>query len=75
VYANFTDDIIYMERDFDEGVVVVTFHPQVSGRGHRLLALERWIDQLAAMGLRFERCDAVAQQVKEGRTFGTYQPH
>ena len=74
VYANFTDDLIYMERDFAEGVAVVTFHPQVSGRGHRLLALERWIDQLLAMGLRFERCDVVAQQVKDGRRFGAYQP-
>jgi hypothetical protein len=74
VYANFTDDIVYMERDFDEGVAVITFHPQVSGRGHRLLALERWIDQLAAMGLRFARCDAVARQVKEGRAFGAYRP-
>jgi hypothetical protein len=63
-----------MERDFDEGVAVVTFHPQVSGRGHRLLALERWIDRLVAMGLRFERCDVVAQQVKNGHTFGTYHP-
>ena len=74
VFANFTDDIVYMERDFDEGVAVITFHPQVSGRGHRLLALERWIDQLITMGLRFDRCDAVARQIREGRTFGTYQP-
>jgi peptidoglycan/xylan/chitin deacetylase (PgdA/CDA1 family) len=74
VYANFTDDIVYMERDFDQGVAVITFHPQVSGRGHRLLALERWIDQLTEMGLRFDRCDTVAKQVKEGRKFGTYQP-
>jgi peptidoglycan/xylan/chitin deacetylase (PgdA/CDA1 family) len=74
VYANFTDDVAYMERDFEAGVAVVTFHPQVSGRGHRLLALERWIDQLLARGLRFERCDAVAAQVKEGRAFGVYRP-
>jgi peptidoglycan/xylan/chitin deacetylase (PgdA/CDA1 family) len=75
VYANFTDDILYMERDFAEGVAVITFHPQVSGRGHRLLALERWIDQLAGMGLRFERCDVVVQQVRDGHVFGRYRPH
>jgi hypothetical protein len=74
VYANFTDDILYMERDFVEGVAVITFHPQVSGRGHRLLGLERWIDQLLSLGLRFERCDTVAQQFKDGHPFGRYQP-
>lgn len=74
VYANFTDDIVYMERDFVEGVAVVTFHPQVSGRGHRLLALERWIDELMDMGLRFERCDVVAREFRDGHQFGMYQP-
>jgi hypothetical protein len=53
---------------------VITFHPQVSGRGHRLLALERWIDQLLALGLRFERCDAVARQFAAGQAFGSYRP-
>lgn len=74
VYANFTDDILFMERDFVEGVAVVTFHPQVSGRGHRLLALERWIDELMDRGLRFERCDAVARQFRDGHRFGVYEP-
>lgn len=74
VYANFNDDITYMERDFVEGVAIITFHPQVSGRGHRLLALERWIDDLMDRGLRFERCDVVAREFREGHQFGVYQP-
>ena len=68
------DDIVYMERDFVEGVAVVTYHPQVSGRGHRLLALERWIDALVSAGLRFERCDAVARQFRDGHKFCVYRP-
>jgi peptidoglycan/xylan/chitin deacetylase (PgdA/CDA1 family) len=40
LYANWTADAAYMLRDFEEGVMTVTLHPQVSGRGHRLLALE-----------------------------------
>jgi hypothetical protein len=46
----------------------------VSGRGHRYLALERFIDELLARGLRFDRCDTVAQEFKNGHRFGVYQP-
>jgi peptidoglycan/xylan/chitin deacetylase (PgdA/CDA1 family) len=74
VYKNFTDDVIYMDRDFEEGVVNLTCHPFVSGRGHRFLALERFIDDMLARGLRFERCDTVAQRFKGGRRFGAYRP-
>lgn len=74
VFENWTADIDYMLRDFDDGVAVVTFHPQVSGRGHRLLALERWIDELIAKGLAFSRMDRIAEQFLEGRRFGVYRP-
>jgi peptidoglycan/xylan/chitin deacetylase (PgdA/CDA1 family) len=74
VYKNFLDDVVYMERDFTEGVMNLTCHPFVSGRGHRFLALERFIDEVQGMGVRFERCDTVAQQFKEGHTFGVYNP-
>src|SRR5947209_9508911 len=74
VYQNFTDDVLYMDRDFEEGVVNLTCHPFVSGRGHRYLALERFIDEMLGRGLRFERCDTVAQRFKEGHRFGLYKP-
>lgn len=74
VYQNFMDDVLYMDRDFEEGVVNLTCHPFVSGRGHRYLALERFIDELLARGIRFERCDTVAQQFKDGHRFGVYTP-
>lgn len=74
VYQNVMDDVAYMERDFEDGVVNLTCHPFVSGRGHRYLALERFIDDLMARGLRLERCDTVAQQFKNGHRFGTYKP-
>lgn len=74
VYQNFLDDVVYMERDFEEGVVNLTCHPFVSGRGHRFLALETFIDELLARGVRFERCDTVAQKFKDGHRFGVYKP-
>jgi peptidoglycan-N-acetylglucosamine deacetylase len=39
VFRNWTEDIAYMVRDFTDGVLVFTFHPQVIGRGHRMLGL------------------------------------
>ena len=74
VFKNWTDDVAYMLRDFVDGVLVVTFHPQVIGRVHRMLGLERWLDELLRMGIVFERLDRVAEQFLEGRTYGKYSP-
>lgn len=74
VFGNFLDDVRYMLRDFDDGVCVITLHPQVIGRGHRLLGLERFIAQLRDMGVAFERMDHVAGQFKGGRQYGAYRP-
>lgn len=74
VFRNWTDDIRYMERMIDHGVFTVTFHPQVSGRGHRLLALEGWLDSLIERGLRFSRMDAVAESFNNGAELGVWRP-
>jgi len=74
VFENWVEDVAYMVRDFDDGVVTMTFHPEVTGRGHRLLGLERMIDRLFALGVRFERCDRVVAQWLAGRAYGAYRP-
>lgn len=74
VFANWTDDVRYMLRDFEDGVLVATFHPQVTGRGHRILGLEAWIRELQALGVQFGRLDHVAQAFLDGRRFGRYRP-
>ena len=61
VFGNFLDDVRYMVREEPEGVCVITFHPQVIGRGHRLLGLESFIEDVAALGVAFRRCDDVAR--------------
>ncbi|HZU17573.1 MAG TPA: polysaccharide deacetylase [Candidatus Dormibacteraeota bacterium] len=73
VFGNWLDDVRYMLRDFDDGVCVLTFHPQVIGRGHRLLGLERFLDQLQDLGVAFDRLDHVAEQFRGGRRYGTYR--
>jgi peptidoglycan-N-acetylglucosamine deacetylase len=74
VYGNWLDDVRYMVRDFEDGVCVITFHPQVVGRGHRLLGLERFIGRLRELDVEFARMDQVAEQFRAGRAYGRYRP-
>jgi peptidoglycan-N-acetylglucosamine deacetylase len=62
VLANWLDDFRYLRRTLDWGVITYTFHPQVIGRGHRMLVLERLIEELQGQGATFARMDAVAQE-------------
>jgi len=65
VLANWLDDFRYLARSQDWGVITYTFHPQVIGRGHRMLALERLIEGLEGLGATFSRMDAVAREYAE----------
>ncbi len=74
VFGNFLADVRYMVRDFEDGVCVITFHPQVIGRGHRLLGLETFVERLRDLGVEFDRMDRVAERFRGGRRYGTYRP-
>jgi peptidoglycan-N-acetylglucosamine deacetylase len=74
VFENWLGDVEYMLRDFEDGVVTLTFHPEVTGRGHRLMGLERLLGALVALGVRFERMDRVVEAWLSGRAYGTYRP-
>ncbi len=50
----------WMNENVEGGVLTVTMHPQVIGRGHRIAMLERFIEHSAAAGARFERMGDVA---------------
>jgi peptidoglycan/xylan/chitin deacetylase (PgdA/CDA1 family) len=62
VLANWLDDFRYMTQTAEWGVLTYTFHPQVSGRGHRMLMLERLIQALRDAGAVFTRMDEAAQE-------------
>ncbi len=70
MFANFTGDVAWMVREVGHGVCTVVFHPQVIGRGHRLLALERWLDEIAELGISFVRMGDVAAAHHAGYEFG-----
>ena len=53
VLQNWVDDFDYMTRTMDWGALTYTCHPFVSGRGHRMMMLERLIEELRRLGAVF----------------------
>jgi peptidoglycan-N-acetylglucosamine deacetylase len=52
----------FMYRDVPGGVYTLTMHPQVIGRGHRLLMLERLVDYVAGHdGVQFTTLGKAAE--------------
>ena len=44
-----------MRQNVPGGVLILTMHPQVIGRGHRMLFLERIIEYMSENGANFAR--------------------
>ena len=65
VLANWLDDFHYMAQTERWGVLTYTFHPQVIGRGHRMLMLEKLIQSLRDLGATFLRMDQAAQAFQQ----------
>ena len=70
MFDNFAGDVRWMVANVAHGLYTVVFHPQVIGRGHRLLAFEAWLDGIAEAGLTFVRLADVAAAHAAGRPFG-----
>lgn len=70
MFDNFLGDVQWMVREVDGGVLTLVFHPQVIGRGHRLLALERFLDAVDELGVRCDTMADVAAAHNRGVAFG-----
>lgn len=70
MFANWMGDLQWMVRDVDRGVLTLVMHPQVIGRGHRLLAFETFLDQAIDLGLQFDTMADIADAVASGTQFG-----
>ena len=68
VLENFVNDFEYMRRTEEWGVLTYTFHPFVSGRGHRMIMLERLITSLLERGAEFRRMEDIAIAFRDGDT-------
>jgi peptidoglycan/xylan/chitin deacetylase (PgdA/CDA1 family) len=70
MFDNFLGDVTWMTREVTAGVLPLVFHPQVIGRGHRLLALERFLDAATELGISYSSLADVATAVGAGAEFG-----
>jgi peptidoglycan/xylan/chitin deacetylase (PgdA/CDA1 family) len=58
-------EFTYLYEHVGEGCMVVTMHPQSTGRGHRILLLSQFIEfVLGHRGARFVRTDEIASQFR-----------
>jgi peptidoglycan/xylan/chitin deacetylase (PgdA/CDA1 family) len=58
----------YMYREVPNGILIMTMHPEVIGRGHRLLMLERLLDHFGRhSGIRFATLEQVADEFRAVR--------
>lgn len=71
MFDNWMGDVAWMVREVIGGVLTFVFHPQVIGRGHRLLALERFVDAVSELGVRFDTMGDIAAAINGGVVFGT----
>jgi peptidoglycan/xylan/chitin deacetylase (PgdA/CDA1 family) len=76
VYDVWAGDFEYLYTKLGQGVFILTMHPQVIGRGHRMLMLERFIKDLQSHdGVTFSTMGDFAQRWKAGHPFADTAPH
>jgi peptidoglycan/xylan/chitin deacetylase (PgdA/CDA1 family) len=64
VMQSWYDEFLYMRRVVDWGVLTLTMHPFVIGRGQRMAALEWLVDKMAADGAAFMTMEQAAEEAK-----------
>jgi peptidoglycan-N-acetylglucosamine deacetylase len=76
VYEVWAGDFEYLYTKLGTGVFILTMHPQVIGRGHRMLMLERFIKDLQGHeGVTFSTMGDFVQRWKAEHPFGAVAPH
>jgi peptidoglycan/xylan/chitin deacetylase (PgdA/CDA1 family) len=54
-------ELDWMDANVDGGILTLTMHPQVIGRGHRIAMLGRFVERAREQGVRFGRMADVAR--------------
>ena len=65
VLENWITDFDYMQKTTDWGVLTFTCHPFISGRGHRIMMLEKFIQYLKSKGAVFQRADHTVEEFRK----------
>jgi peptidoglycan-N-acetylglucosamine deacetylase len=66
VFDIWMGDFDYMRANIPGGVFILTMHPQVTGRGHRMLFLEKILTYMLNTGVRFMRTIDFVKEWKGG---------
>ena len=74
VFGIWSQEFDYFHDRVGEGVFVMMLHPQLMGRGHRLLMLERLIEHMQRPGVAFKRLEDVAAEFRTAHPFGQGEP-
>ena len=69
VYSVWASEFDYFHDQVEEGVFVMMLHPQLMGRGHRLLMLERLIEHMRRPGIEFRQLGEVASAWRAANPF------
>lgn len=69
VMDSWRDEFRYMQQTVEWGVLTLTMHPFVIGRGYRMLAFEQLVQDLAAAGAVFMTMEDAAAEA-QARMFG-----
>jgi hypothetical protein len=69
VMQSWFDEFAYMQKTVDWGVLTITMHPYVIGRGYRMLALEDLVEKFANNGAVFMTMEQAAEEAKQ-KLFG-----
>ena len=64
VLENWVSDFLYMRKAVEWGVLTYTCHPFISGRGHRIMMLEKLIRKLKDKGAVFQRMDETVEEFR-----------
>ena len=64
VMQTWYDEFIYMRKTVEWGVLTLTMHPFVIGRGQRMAALEQLVDNMAKDGAVFMTMEQAAEEAK-----------
>ena len=70
VYEVWSGDFDYLCHKLGAGVYTLTMHPQVIGRGHRLLMLEKLIVHMRESNVNFTTMGEFVQKWRAGNPFG-----
>jgi hypothetical protein len=65
VLDNWVHDFLYLKERHEWGVLTYTCHPFISGRGHRIMMLEKVICRLRDAGAVFQRVDETVEEFRQ----------